>query len=368
MSETSAPAQVPAHAPQTVLPPDRTARRRERADAQRAKNTERGPIFPSTVPWLAVVVFVAISIGGAWLVALPLWTSGEGLMHPLFTLIALAMMYTPALATLVVVLWVRRPPNIPRFLGLSPIRPAGRTWLFIAVGAVGFWVLAYASMLLGQAMGLIRLDLTGVSAITATIEATGAPAVAPVDVSVIVLVNLITLPFITVVNCFAAFGEEVGWRGWLLPALRPLGTWPALLISGAIWGVWHAPLILLGYNYQRSDLAGVGFMVVFCVLVGILIGWLRLRSASVWPAVVAHAALNTAVSAFLIFVDARDLPAGPWGSLLGWPGWILLALAAVVLLVTGQFRKQPAPGLTLAEAAQPTAPEHSADAAVPRAG
>lgn len=340
-----------------VLPPDPAARRRQRADAQRAKNTERGPIFPSAVPWLAVAVFLAVALGGAWLVALPLWVSGEGLMHPLFSLVAVAMMYTPALATLVVVLWVRRPANIPRYLGLTPMRPAGRTWLFIAVGAVGFWVLAYASMLLGQAMGFIRLDLSGASAITATLEATGVAAT-PAEVAVVVVVSLITLPFITAVNSLAAFGEEIGWRGWLLPSLRPLGTLPALLISGAVWGVWHAPLILLGYNYQRTDLAGVGFMVVFCVLVGILIGWLRLRSASVWPAVVAHAALNTAVSAFLIFVDVRDLPAGPWGSLLGWPGWILLALAAALLLVTGQLRRQPEPGLTLAESA---APGHAAD-------
>lgn len=336
--------------PDVVLPPDRDTVRRQRADAQRAKNSSRGPIFPSAVPWLAVAVFVAISVGGAWLVALPLWTSGEGLMHPLFTLVALAMMYTPALATLVVVLWVRRPANIPRYLGLTPMRPAGRTWLFIALGAVVFWVLAYASMLLGQAMGLIRLDLTGASAISATIEATGGQAM-PVDVGIIVIVNLLMVPIITAVNCFAAFGEEIGWRGWLLPSLRPLGALPALLVSGAIWGVWHAPLILLGYNYQRTDLAGVGFMVVFCVLVGIVIGWLRLRSASVWPAVVAHAALNTAVSVFLIFVDARDLPAGPWGSLLGWPGWILLALAAVAIIVTGQLKREPEPGLTLAESA-----------------
>lgn len=339
---------------QTTAPrPTSAARHRAKADAQRAKNRERGPIFPTTVPWLAVAVFVAIAVGGAWLVALPLWTSGEGLMHPLFTLVALAMMYTPALATLVVVLWVRRPANIPRYLGLAPMRPAGRTWLVIAIGAVGFWVLAYGSMLLGQALGLIRLDLSGVSAITATLEASGAPP-APVDPAVLVAINLLTLPLITAVNSAAAFGEEIGWRGWLLPSLRPLGTLPALLGSGVIWGVWHAPLILLGYNYQRTDLAGVGFMVVFCVLVGVLIGWLRLRSASVWPAVVAHAALNTAVSAFLIFVDARDLPAGPWGSLLGWPGWILLALAGVALIVTGQLRKQPQPGLTLAESDEHT--------------
>jgi len=317
---------------------------------QRRKNVERGPIFPTAVPWVAVVVFVVIAVGGAWLVALPLWLSGAGLGHPLSTVVALAMMFTPTLAALVVVIWVRRPANIPRYLGLTPLRPAGRTWLFIALGAVLFWLLAYASMLLGQAMGLIRLDLTGASAIGATLDATGQADVS-IDPTVIVIVNLMMLPLITAVNSVAAFGEELGWRGWLLVSLRPLGTLPALLISGAIWGVWHAPLILLGYNYQRTDLAGVGFMVVFCVLVGVVIGWLRLRSASVWPAVVAHGALNTAVSAVLIFVDARDLPAGPWGSLLGWPGWILLVLVAVVLIVSGQLRKQPEPGLTLAEAA-----------------
>jgi membrane protease YdiL (CAAX protease family) len=348
----TSPASAPAPASNTVLPPDPVEARRARADIQRAKNSERGPIFPARVPWAAIAVFAIVAIGGAWLVALPLWVSGEGLMHPLFTLIAIAMMYTPAIATLVVVLWVRRPANIPRYLGLAPIRPAGRTWLFIGIGAAGFWLLAYAAMLLGQAMGLIRLDLTGASAIGAIVEASGGSAV-PVDPAIIVVVNVLMLPVLTAVNSVAAFGEEVGWRGWLLPSLRPLGTLPALVVTGAIWGVWHAPLILLGYNYQRTDLVGVLSMVAFCVLVGVVIGWLRLRSASVWPAVVAHGALNTAASTFLIFVHAEDLPAGPWGTLLGWPGWILLALVAVVLLVTGQLRRQPPPGLTLAEANEP---------------
>jgi uncharacterized protein len=49
------------------------------------------------------------------------------------------------------------------------------------------------------------------------------------------------------INAIPAFGEEWGWRGWLLPRLIGLDTWPALLLSGLVWGIWHAPLTLLGY-------------------------------------------------------------------------------------------------------------------------
>lgn len=326
-----------------------TTRAATPAERQRAKNAERGPVLPVRVPWLALLVFLVIALGGAWLVELPVWLSGDGLESPLFGPLTFAMMYTPALAAVVVVLWVHRAPSIPRWLGLWPMRPARRTWLLIAIAAVGFTVLPFGAMLLGQAMGLIRLDFTAFSGVVAMLEAAGPPAGAAIDPGVIALITVVSLPVITLVNCFATFGEELGWRGWLLPALRPLGTWPALLSSGAIWGVWHAPVILLGYNYQRSDLLGVAFMTVFCVLVGISIGWLRLRSASVWPAVAAHAAINTATAQFFVFVDARDLPVSPWGTFLGWPGWILLALVAVLLAVTGQLAKQPQPGLTLAE-------------------
>ncbi|WP_395243507.1 CPBP family intramembrane glutamic endopeptidase [Agromyces sp. MMS24-K17] len=326
------------------------------ADRQRAKNAAGGPIFPVTVPWAAVVVFVAIAFAGAWLVALPLWTSGEGLGHPLFGLIAPVMMFTPALATLVVVLWVRRPANTPRFLGLSPIRPAGRTWLFIALAFVGFTLLPFLAILLGHALGLLRVDLVGLSGVQAMLDAANdaagaSGAAVPLDPATLLLISLVSLPFLTAINSVAAFGEEIGWRGWLLPSLRPIGTAWALVLSGAIWGLWHAPLILLGYNYQRTDVVGLLSMVAFCVLTGFVIGWMRLRSASVWPAVVAHGAINTATSQFLLLVDADSLadPATLWGSVLGWPGWILLAVAIAVIMLTGQLRKQPAPGLTLAE-------------------
>src|SRR5690606_9346970 len=88
----------------------------------------------------------------------------------------------------------------------------------------------------------------------------------------LVLVQLIAMPFAAVtVNALAAFGEELGWRGFLMPALRQHGTWPALLISGALWGLWHAPIILLGYNFGRTDITGVLLMIAGCIAWGVLL-------------------------------------------------------------------------------------------------
>jgi hypothetical protein len=69
-------------------------------------------------------------------------------------------------------------------------------------------------------------------------------------------------------NLAFALGEELGWRGYLLVLLLPLGTLRAVLLTGTIWGVWHAPFILMGHNYPGHEAAGVPLMVVWCIVFG----------------------------------------------------------------------------------------------------
>lgn len=293
----------------------------------------------SRVPWPAVIVFVVVSFALAWVVALPLWL-GNGLAEPMSAVLLPVMMFTPAIATLVVVFAMRVPARgrRARFLGLWPLRPAKRVvWLMVVA-----WLLppllVGLSILVSAALGFVQLDLT-FAAFALELEK-ALPAGTPLPpVEVVVFAQLAMIPVGALFNSIFAFGEEIGWRGWLLPALRPLGTWPALLLSGVIWGLWHSPIILLGYNFGRTDITGVLFMIGGCVAWGILLGWLRLRSASVWPAVIAHGSLNAAGGVIVLFAAAQpDLAlAGP----LGVAGWIVLALVAVVLALTGQFRKQP---------------------------
>ncbi|WP_125098979.1 CPBP family intramembrane glutamic endopeptidase [Leucobacter chromiireducens] len=302
------------------------------------------------VPWGAVALFIVLAGGLAWLVALPLWLRGAESpgFATLLGVLAPVMMWTPALATLAVVFLARVPAGERlRFLGVWPLRPAKRVVWFIVAAVFAPTLLVAASVAVAAAFGWAELDLVEFSGFAAAIAAS-VPAGVDVPlppVQLLVLAQLLSLPLGVVINAFAAFGEEIGWRGWLLPALRPLGTWPALALSGVIWGLWHSPLILLGYNFGLTDWRGVALMTVGCVFWGALLGWTRLRSGSVWPAVIGHASLN-ASAGLLGLVVAVGADVDPALVLpLGVCGWIVIAVALVILVATGQFSPARQPEL-----------------------
>lgn len=295
------------------------------------------------IPLTATIAFVVLACGLAWLVALPLWL-GDGLNHPLAGMLISVMMFTPALAAVLVILVLRPVPKGERlrFLGMWPLRPAKRVIWLSVLGLFGPLVVIVLSIAVASGFGWVELDLIGFSGFNETLEASLPDGVPVPPAGLVIASQLIAIPFAAAtINAVMAFGEELGWRGFLVPALRQYGTWAALLISGAIWGLWHAPVILLGYNFGRTDLTGVLFMVGGCVAWGILLGWLRLRSASLWPAVFAHGAMNAAGALITLLYAAGttfDMAlAGP----LGVAGWIACALVIVVLVLTGQFRNQP---------------------------
>ncbi|MER7796726.1 CPBP family intramembrane glutamic endopeptidase [Microbacterium sp. NPDC096154] len=304
------------------------------------------------VPWPAVTAFAITAIALAWLVALPLWL-GDGLASPLFGPLAILMMFTPAVATLVAVFALRSPHSArARFLGVWPLRPFGRTIWFSVVFLFAPALIVLAVAFASAALGLVAFDLVGFSGFAEALAPTLAVAgvdPASVPIQAVVLAQLAALPLGALVNCFVTFGEEIGWRGWLLPALRPLGVWPALLLSGAVWGVWHAPIILLGYNFGRPDVGGVLLMIAACVAWGVLFGWVRLRTASVWPAVTGHASLNAAGGAVMLFVAAGHTPDMSVVGPLGLVAWGVLAVVVVALAAAGQFRRGLLDGVALAE-------------------
>lgn len=128
------------------------------------------------------------------------------------------------------------------------------------------------------------------------------------------------------INPIATFGEELGWRGWLHRALAPLGFWPRAGLTGALWGLWHAPLIWMGHNYPEHPQIGVGMMVVFCLLLSPIMSALRERSGSVLGAAIAHGSVNaTAGLSLVLAAGGGDLTVG----LTGAAGFVVLALANV---------------------------------------
>ncbi|MBP1325757.1 membrane protease YdiL (CAAX protease family) [Leucobacter exalbidus] len=300
------------------------------------------------VRWGAVALFVVLAYGLAWLAALPLWLSDLSAPSTqiLSAILAPVMMLTPAIATIIVVFVMRAPrTHRARFLGLWPLRPAKRVvWLTVAA-LFGSIAIGFASVAVAALLGWVELDLVNFSGFVALNEAAlpaGMEASVLPPAGLLIAVQIALMPIAAILpNSLLAFGEELGWRGWLLPALRPLGTWPALLLSGAIWGVWHAPLTLLGHNYGLFDWRGVALMTVNCVLWGVLFGWLRLRSGSVWPAVIAHGALNTTGGLVMLFAAVGSEVRVELVTVAGAAGWIVVALIVLVLTLTGQLRIQP---------------------------
>jgi len=132
------------------------------------------------------------------------------------------------------------------------------------------------------------------------------------------------------ITMLATLGEEFGWRGYLLPRLMPLGNVRAALLIGIIWGFWHAPLILLdGYEFGGLYPAlGVFFFLLSTIPFSFLLTWLRVRTGSIWPTVLSHAAINAFASgvvgyAITIGNPYLGAPLGlvglvPWLIFIGW--------------------------------------------------
>ena len=162
----------------------------------------------------------------------------------------------------------------------------------------------------------------------------------PVPTSVIIVIQIAQAFLLgPLINLLFTMGEELGWRGFLLPKLLPLGQWPALLISGAIWGFWHAPAIAQGHNYPDHPILGILLMTVFCVLLGIIIGWMYLNTRSPWVAGVAHGAINAWAGLPILFLrPGYDTAIG--GTLTSVIGFAVMGLFVGWLVLTKRLPVQ----------------------------
>lgn len=300
----------------------------------------------SRLPIREITFFVLLVFGLAWLVHLPALVGGASPEDPIYGISASLYMFTPGIAALVVAFLVWRPRSVPRALGLTPLRPVRRVGGYSLAALLILPVIGAVAPLLAGALGIIRLDLTEFSGFREALAERAPSAVEYLPDSGFPLVALLlgigllavaVFPF-TLLNCF---GEELGWRGYLLPRLLPLGVWPALLVSGLIHGLWHSPQLLIQFTSGSFSLAQVLSFLVFCLVIGVLLGWLRLASGSVWPAVIAHAANNSfALTGFLLLADT-DSPTHPLLYSGGAGGVIGMALIVVFLLpvaLTGWIR------------------------------
>ncbi|HXF63796.1 MAG TPA: CPBP family intramembrane glutamic endopeptidase [Caldilineaceae bacterium] len=247
----------------------------------------------------------------------------------LFLVLSLWYMPAPALAHLLT-RWLTG--EGWQHLYLRPHLRAGWPWWLIAWFLPALLVIAGAGVyftLFPQHFdpGLTRLrDLLAQSA-----AQTG--AMLPLSPSLLLVVQTLQAILIApLLNALPTLGEEFGWRAYLQPKLLPLGWRPAMLWMGLCWGVWHWPILALGYNYgldyPGAPWLGMLLFLWFTFTVGTLFGWLTARAASVWPAVIGHGALNGIANLPVLVVQGSPNPLlGPLAvGLIGGVGFALAGL------------------------------------------
>jgi len=134
-------------------------------------------------------------------------------------------------------------------------------------------------------------------------------------------------------NAVLAAGEEIGWRGYLLPRMVQAGMrWPVLTTS-LVWWLFHIPLILAGLYASGPSTPFAALVFLGPVLtLGALAGWSRLATGSVWPAVILHATWNAVIQGVFDEVTVGDGPRADRNVWIGESG--LFVAGACILLMT----------------------------------
>jgi membrane protease YdiL (CAAX protease family) len=211
-------------------------------------------------------IFYAITLALAVAVAFAAPIFGEA--SPVVT------MLTPTIAAVIMLTWIAPEGSFRKSLSLLGLDRAG----------LKGWPLAMGGPIALHFVSFLVLSITGL-AIFAAPQITGSVAFAVLKISTGLAVGT-----------FFALGEEIGWRGYMLPRLLGRGVVPAMLLVGFLHGVWHLPLMLTTDYYHNSGnpLLVVPLFLVTLTLAGVFFGFLRLWTGSVWPVAIAHAMVNMA--------------------------------------------------------------------------
>jgi membrane protease YdiL (CAAX protease family) len=139
--------------------------------------------------------------------------------------------------------------------------------------------------------------------------------------------------------CFAALGEELGWRGLLVPELsRRMGYTKLSFVSGIIWTLWHLPLILFGSYHGTGPLwISLVFFTGLILASSFVHAWMRLVSGSVWVSALLHGSSNYFIQVYYPTLTIRT-PEGD--AMLGEFGWFAPIISGVIAVVFWGYRSR----------------------------
>ena len=268
-----------------------------------------------------LLIYLGLSFGMAWLIFFIFIFTGHtwtGSSPEMLSLVSLGML-APAIAHV-----------ITRKITNEGFRLIGEKSMMLGIDLKGKkWIF----FLLAMFLPVVYSTLGDVIVWLFCPEAFGEAEVSSFVVIIYPLISIVS----GVVLSFAAFGEEFGWRGYMMPKLIELVGMPkALIIGGIIWGLWHAPLTCVGHNfgmdYPGFPYVGIIVMCLFCTVLGTILMYVTVKTNSVWPAAFMHAVNNSSPSAMLLFTR-QDVEVPMWINTLSNIPLILIAILCFSLMM-----------------------------------
>ena len=338
---------------------------------------------PAVVNWFRVVCFVGLAFGLTWLVDLAIYLKG-GLANPSTQLLLQFQMLLPAFSALLLetfffqdsplfyrsnrgaarwfvyfyfllttlyligaIVSLLQPamattltaalliPNVLGLLLLLVLRFKGGKQTFVEAGMAGGKVRIW----FGYGLGLVAFFAfqswlnyvfnLGTMVDLQTVFPQAATNAMPTNLLLLSLVlnTVIIGPFLGLI---ITFGEEYGWRGFLQRELTKLGRIRGVFLLGVIWGIWHWPVIWMGYNYPGEPVLGSLLMVGYCIILAYFLAYAVFKSKGIWTAAYLHALNNQTLSFLMLAVVAPTSTLYSFG--MGLPALLLGALVVLLLL------------------------------------
>lgn len=276
-----------------------------------------------------LIIFIVLTIVITWIVFLLIPICGLTYGSGLAVVITMAAMFVPALSSVLTRLITKEG------FGNMYLRPHFkghmRDYLLVYFGPT---VLLFLSVTIYFLIfpGSFDPELTALKGMVASSGNQGLTASSLLIVQVLIFVVIGPI-----VNIIPTMGEELGWRGYLLPKLRAFfSDRAALVITGAIWGIWHLPIIVMGHNYGTGywgyPWLGILAMIVFCVVLGIIEGFISIKLQSAIPAAMIHSTVNAgAALPIYLLKGSYNTLLGP--AITGLIGGLPFIVLAVILLI-----------------------------------
>ncbi|EPJ52912.1 MAG: hypothetical protein OFPI_12240 [Osedax symbiont Rs2] len=192
-----------------------------------------------------------------------------------------------------------------------------------ALSAVLVWVFGFADLLINPFAKEVKAGINQSFGLA-------------ISSDMVILLTLIVINgTIGLFIAFAAIGEELGWRGLLVPELyKHFSFTKTALISGIIWAIYHFPLVI-GLVADRLEIIAWPMLVSLLIAsigLSVISAWYRLKSGSVWPVILFHAALNIHNQGFFQNITVKNSEISNYVS-----GEYGLMLAVVTSLVAVWF-------------------------------